>query len=49
MTGDTDPARIAEARANGFDMLHKPIGAEDLRRKLAALMRSEAAAMFGRV
>lgn len=46
MTGDTDPARIAEAHARGFEMLHKPIGAEDLRRKLAHLMNSAPAADY---
>ena len=46
MTGDTDPARIAEAHASGFEMLHKPIGAEDLRRKLAHLMNSAPAADY---
>jgi signal transduction histidine kinase len=39
MTGDTDPARISDARANGFEMLHKPIGAEELRRKLASIVK----------
>lgn len=43
MTGDTNPARIADAQANGFEMLHKPIGAEELRRKLASLVNGESA------
>ncbi len=38
VTGDTDPERISEVHASGFDMLHKPVGAEELRNKLAQLL-----------
>ena len=37
ITGDTDPARIAEAQAYGFGMLHKPVAAQELRRKVGML------------
>jgi two-component system, sensor histidine kinase len=45
ITGDTDPACIAEARANGFAMLHKPVGAEELRLKVGRLLREQTAAV----
>lgn len=38
ITGDTDPARIAEAHASGFGMVHKPVGAEELRRRVGRLL-----------
>lgn len=38
ITGDTDPARIAEAHASGFGMLHKPVGAEELRHRVGRLL-----------
>jgi PAS domain S-box-containing protein len=38
LTGDTARERIAEIDASGFEMLHKPIAATDLRRKLAELI-----------
>jgi len=31
--------RIADAHANGFEMLHKPIGAEEPRRQIASLVK----------
>lgn len=34
LTGDTDPARLACARASGFVLLHKPAAVRDLRRVL---------------
>jgi signal transduction histidine kinase/CheY-like chemotaxis protein len=37
ITGDTAKERIAEIDASGFEMLHKPVCAPDLRRKLAQL------------
>jgi PAS domain S-box-containing protein len=40
LTGDTAKERIAEIAASGFEMLHKPVGSDDLRRKLAQLMVS---------
>jgi PAS domain S-box-containing protein len=39
LTGDTAKERIAEVHASGFVMLHKPVGAEDLRSRLAHLIR----------
>lgn len=41
VTGDTAPERIAEVQESSFDLLHKPVGAEELRRKLAQLLRRE--------
>jgi CheY-like chemotaxis protein len=38
LTGDTAKERIAEIAASGFEMLHKPVGSDDLRRKLAQLL-----------
>jgi PAS domain S-box-containing protein len=43
LTGDTDPARIREATASGFELLHKPIRPEALRAKLVELLRDVAA------
>jgi len=39
VTGDTAAERIAEVHAGGFDMLHKPVGADELRVKLGKLLR----------
>ncbi len=39
LTGDTAKGRIAEIAGSGFELLHKPINAEDLRRKLAELLQ----------
>lgn len=39
LTGDTDPARLQEAAASGFELLHKPIRSELLRSKLIELLR----------
>ncbi|QJE72332.1 PAS domain S-box protein [Aerophototrophica crusticola] len=36
LTGDTDPARIAETERSGFGILHKPILARELRRAIEA-------------
>jgi PAS domain S-box-containing protein len=38
VTGDTAPQRLREAKASGFDLLHKPIAAEELRKMLNSLM-----------
>ena len=38
LTGDTSRKGIAEIAASGFEVLHKPISAEQLRRKLAQVM-----------
>jgi PAS domain S-box-containing protein len=42
LTGDTATEHIAEIAASGFELLHKPVSAEQLRRKLARLLASEA-------
>lgn len=39
VTGDTAKERIAEICASGFAVLHKPVGDDDLRRSLAAMLR----------
>jgi signal transduction histidine kinase len=39
VTGDTAPERISEVHASGFEILHKPVAAEELRQKLAQLLR----------
>ena len=38
LTGDTDKQQIAEIMSSGLPMLHKPVAAEALREKLAALL-----------
>jgi CheY-like chemotaxis protein len=38
ITGDTAPERLAEARASGIQMLHKPVVAVELRKAVAALL-----------
>lgn len=38
ITGDTAPDRLAEARASGFMLLHKPLSAERLRQAMQAVM-----------
>jgi hypothetical protein len=35
LSGDTAKERIAEIAASGFEMLHKPVGSDDLRRALS--------------
>ncbi len=40
LTGDTAKDRISEISASGFELLHKPVDAEHLRRKLAQLIAS---------
>jgi signal transduction histidine kinase/CheY-like chemotaxis protein len=42
LTGDTAKERIAEIDSSGYEMLHKPVSATELRRKIAALIRQEA-------
>ncbi len=42
LTGDTGKERIAEIAASGFELLHKPVNADELRRKLARLLSLEA-------
>lgn len=37
LTGDTDPARLAEAQTSGYLLLHKPVDPEELRDTLATL------------
>jgi PAS domain S-box-containing protein len=38
LTGDTEPARLAEASASGFELLYKPIEAERLREAIERLL-----------
>jgi PAS domain S-box-containing protein len=38
ITGDTAPERLAEARASGIQMLHKPVIALELRKTVAAML-----------
>jgi|GEM_PF-965622 len=38
LTGDTASNRILEITDSGFELLHKPVSAEELRRKLARLL-----------
>ncbi len=39
ITGDTASEQITEIQASGFDVMFKPVGAADLRRKLTKLMK----------
>ncbi len=45
LTGDTATERIAEIAASGFELLHKPVSAEQLRRKLARLLTERSGAI----
>jgi CheY-like chemotaxis protein len=38
LTGDTEPARLAEASASGFELLHKPIEAHRLQDAIERLL-----------
>jgi len=38
LTGDTEPARLADAKASGFELLHKPVDPERLRETLRSLL-----------
>jgi CheY-like chemotaxis protein len=42
VTGDTDPQRLREARASGYQLLHKPVSAARLRSLMDYLMRPPA-------
>ena len=42
VTGDTAPARIAEAQASGFALLHKPLSNSTLRAAIGNLLRRKA-------
>ncbi|WP_298424347.1 PAS domain-containing protein [Rhodoblastus sp.] len=44
LTGDTATEHIAEIAASGFELLHKPVSAEQLRRKLSRLLAPSEAA-----
>ena len=44
ITGDTDPTRIAEARASGFPLLQKPTPSAHLREVLSGLLQTSAKA-----
>jgi PAS domain S-box-containing protein len=39
VTSDTDPVRITEVLASGFDIMHKPVAALELQKKLTQLMQ----------
>ncbi|MBC7953973.1 MAG: PAS domain-containing protein [Rhodospirillaceae bacterium] len=39
VTGDTDPERIKEVHASGFEMAHKPIGPVELAHQMTKLLR----------
>ena len=41
ITGDTSPARLREATASGFRLLHKPVATEDLLVAVADLSGNE--------
>jgi len=41
VTGDTDPARVANAHASGFVLLHKPISNGRLRAAIGNLLRKK--------
>jgi PAS domain S-box-containing protein len=38
VTGDTAPQRLREAKASGFELLHKPVAAHELRKVVNALL-----------
>lgn len=38
LTGDTEPSRIAEATASGYVLVHKPVSADTLKRKLHEIL-----------
>lgn len=38
VTGDTAPQRLREAKASGFDLLHKPVSAAELQKVVRTLM-----------
>jgi CheY-like chemotaxis protein len=42
LTGDTAAEHITEIAASGFELLHKPVSAEQLRRKLSGLLQQSA-------
>ena len=41
LTGDTAPDRIEQIRVSGYEMMHKPVKAEDLKRLLIKLLKIE--------
>ena len=43
VSGDTDPARLAEAAARGIPLLHKPVQVLALRERVTALLQDAAA------
>ena len=40
VSGDTDPARLAEAADRGIPLLHKPVAVQALRERVAALLQA---------
>lgn len=47
VSGDTDPARLAEAAAHGIALLHKPVQVQALRERVIALYLEAAATQEG--
>ncbi|MNT21973.1 Regulator of RpoS [compost metagenome] len=43
ISGDTDPARLAETAARGIPLLHKPVEVQALRERVTALLQDAAA------
>ncbi|WP_220805462.1 hybrid sensor histidine kinase/response regulator [Achromobacter sp. UMC46] len=43
VSGDTDPARLAEAAARGIPLLHKPVQVQALRERVTAMLQESAA------
>ncbi|MGE5545489.1 MAG: ATP-binding protein [Solirubrobacterales bacterium] len=42
ITGDTSPDRLAEVKASGYALLHKPVNPDELRRSVQRLLESHA-------
>jgi CheY-like chemotaxis protein len=47
ISGDTDPARLREARAKGYQLLHKPVDPMALRAMLHQMFKSRPVAGAG--
>ncbi|MFY0478412.1 ATP-binding response regulator [Achromobacter marplatensis] len=46
ISGDTDPARLAETAARGIPLLHKPVVVQALRERVTSLLQDAAAKSF---
>ncbi|MFQ5785853.1 MAG: NahK/ErcS family hybrid sensor histidine kinase/response regulator [Alphaproteobacteria bacterium] len=42
LTGDTEPARLREARVSGYELLHKPVDPDALRAAIASILLCDA-------